>query len=266
MKKGILLLLVLLSVFILGGSALSAVSLGEIQAGCCSQANEGYISFPRAFTSAPVVVVSAQRNGVPVAAGAWSMSETEFGLALYDLNGNPITNSSGVWVQWVAILPKPGVAIRAGCQRLSDGAYISYSNIGTTYPVAVCSSQENTVPQLAAAVNTGATGFTLSLKDIDGNPTTGWVQYIVINPFTAVNYYSEASILSGCALYNNGAPISFDLTRYPNGIVSSGQKNCVAHATCAIGNSQYGFNLGILDHAGNPGSQVWGSWLAVGVR
>jgi hypothetical protein len=265
LKKGMLLLLILLCV-IGGGIALSAgVSLGVIEARCSQQADYDQITFTKTFTTTPVIVVSAQTGFHPLAAAAVNNTTTGFRLALYDLNGNRVTNSNNVWVQWVAITPNPGVAVRANCQYLSDGTTVTYSNIGATYPVAVCSAQYGATPLLAAAMNTSATSFTLTLKDLNGNPATGWVQYIVINPGTDVNYYQEASILSGCSVYSNWSHILFNLTRYPDGIVCSGQVGLTAIAAGASENQQDGFLLNQADHAGNPVT-AWTSWLAVGMK
>jgi hypothetical protein len=252
------------------------VSIGEIAGGTGSYADNDWISFGKTFSKVPVILVNAHNgSGQPFIAGVRDESglapdKTGFTLKLHDLDNNVVTNKSTV--QWVAINPAYSSQVEVLAKTVSfcyDGEYIPFDHtMSRTYPIVICSAYDNSVayPLIAAPYNINSNGFTISLKDADGNPSTACMSYIALVPPSNYNYYKEVAMVANYTTYNNNGSVLFNLTRNADAVLCSAQKNNFAYAVAARDNSQYGFNLGLFDYDGAAGTSVWTSWLALGFK
>lgn len=250
------------------------VSIGEIAGGNGSYANGDKISFGKTFSTTPVVIVNAHdASGKPLIAGIQpgSLSTTGFNVKVYDLSNVAVTGN--VTVQWVAIIPNTGLQVQARTDSYHyNNEYVSFNNSFSLPPntplIVICSAYEKSgsYPLLAAPYNISASGFSISLRNADGDPEEGSLTYIALIPKSHYNYYQEAAIVSNYTTYNNNGSVSFNLTRNADAVLCSAQKNNFAYAVAARNNTQYRFDLGLLDYDGAAGTSVWTSWIALGFK
>jgi len=257
-------------------SILLDISIGEIIGGTGSYADNDWISFGKTFSKVPVVLVNAHNgSGQPFIAGVRDESglapdKTGFTLKLHDLDNNVVTNKSTV--QWVAINPAYSSQVEVLAKTVPfcyDGEYIPFDHtLSATYPIVICSAYDNSMayPLIAAPYSINSNGFTISLKDADGNPSTACMSYIALVPPSNYNYYKEVAMVASYTTYNNNGSVLFSLTRNADAVLCSAQKNNFAYAVAARNNSQYGFYLGLFDYDGAAGTSVWTSWLALGFK
>ena len=252
------------------------ISIGEIAGGTGTYADNDWISFGKTFSKVPVVLVNAHNgSGQPFIAGIRDESglapdKTGFTLKLHDLDNNVVTNKSTV--QWVAINPAYSSQVEVLAKTVPfcyDGEYIPFDHtLSATYPIVICSAYDNSMayPLIAAPYNINSNGFTISLKDADGNPSTACMSYIALVPPINYNYYKEVAMVASYTTYNNNGSVLFSLTRNADAVLCSAQKNNFAYAVAARDNNQYGFYLGLFDYDGAAGTSVWTSWLALGFK
>jgi len=246
------------------GPHITATSLGEIQCGVQWLSHGDVVKFPRAFSSVPTIVVSAQKGGLALAAAAVDNSTTGFRLAVYDINGAPVT--TGAWVQWLAVVPTPNAPIRTEVAQRRNGDYVAFNPPLPGYPVIICSAQRGGVPLLACAVNNSAEGFILALRDLDGNPVTdgAWVQTVAVVIPSDKDAYQGLELQAAVQRADSAGTINFgqQFAEVP-AILTSAQKYGIALAACAVDNARNGFWLAMSDHDGLPVSQAWLQWLAI---
>jgi|GEM_PF-3838006 len=249
------------------GPHITATSLGEIQCGVQWLSHGDVVKFPRAFSSVPTIVVSAQKGGLALAAAAVDNSTTGFRLAVYDINGAPVT--TGAWVQWLAVVPTPNAPIRTEVAQRRNGDYVAFNPPLPGYPVIICSAQRGGVPLLACAVNNSAEGFILALRDLDGNPVTdgAWVQTVAVVIPSDKDAYQGLELQAAVQRADSAGTINFgqQFAEVP-AILTSAQKYGIALAACAVDNARNGFWLAMSDHDGLPVSQAWLQWLAIRPR
>ncbi|MGC8833145.1 MAG: dockerin type I domain-containing protein [Armatimonadota bacterium] len=239
-------------------------SLGEIQCGVQWLSHGDWVKFPRAFSTVPTIVVSAQRGGFALAAAAVDNSAAGFRLAVYDINGAPIT--TGAWVQWLAIVPAPNAPVRTEVAQRRNGDYVAFNPPLPGYPVIICSAQRGGVPLLACAVNNSAGGFLLALRDLNGNPVVdgAWVQTVALVIPSDKDAYQGLELQAAVQRADSAQTISFgQLFEEIPTILTSAQKYGIALAACAVDNARNGFWLAMSDYDGLPVSQAWLQWLAI---
>jgi len=254
----------------------TSVSLGEIAGGTGAYADNDWISFGKTFSAVPVIVVNAHdASGNPLIAGVRTEAglapdKTGFTLKLHDLDNNVIT--TGATVQWVAIIPHFSSLVQIQALYRSfeyDGDNIAFDNtLSTTYPIVICSAYDESMayPIMAAPYSVNSNGFTISLKDADGIPSTASLSCIALVQPANYNYYKEVAMLSYYTMYNNNGSVIMDLWRNLDVAIASAQKDTHAYAVTARNGTRYGFDLGILDYDGVAGTNVWVSWLALGFK
>ena len=240
------------------------VRLGEIQAKCQQLKNGDFVPFSPAFTTTPTIVVSAQ-GGQALAAAAVSNGRNGFTLALHDMNGNAVTTPA--WVQWIAVVPAPGIQVQANVASRKNGDHVTFVQPFTQTPVIICSAQVNGRALLASAVNNSPAGFTLSLLDLDGNPVTGgaWVQYIALVPTAGKDAFTGVEIQAGICQANSGGRINFAQAFTKGVVITCSAQSGDAVAAGAVGNSATGFTLAMNNHAGQSVNSAWVQWLAVAI-
>jgi hypothetical protein len=246
------------------------VSIGEIAGGNGSYADGATIPFKKTFSTVPVVVVNAyDASGNPLIAGVQSVEKDVFTIKMVGVGNSPVTGTATV--QWVAIVPKSGVEVQAKSGFYQDGYSISFAdvNLFSANPIIICSGyggDDGKSSLMAAPYNITKTGFTVALRDANGDKAQGSVSYIALIPKSNYNYYQEAAIVAGYTMYNNNGSVQFNLTRNADAVLCSAQKDNFAYAVAGRNNSRYGFDLGILDYDGVARTSVWTSWIALGFK
>lgn len=246
-------------------------SIGKIQFGFSSIINGETVQLSTIFTDVPYVFVTT--NGV---AAATNITSSDFTIAI----SNPNCMETYGYSAWIAIDPDPSGEIKAGKQTTSDNQEIFFDEAFETPPVVICSAESGGSPLLAAAINVTTTGFTISLKDLEGNSASGNLQYLALPPFPNCRYfitdnpdYTTIALWSGKNLWSNACMFFvYSLGFIANAAVGSASKNsnpCITYLkafNCPSVFNKTGFEAFLKDYDLNSVSEADLDWIAFSVN
>lgn len=225
-----------------------------------------YISYNLDFPEAPRVIACAQKSGAKMAA-AVNHSTDGFYLAINDENGNTVT---GAWVFWIAVYPSQyhnastGVWIESGSGWMSNYDNISYNLDFPGAPRVVSSAQKGGNAIMSCPMNHDADGFTLLLKDHNGQSVTdAWTFWIAVYPLQIeLDDGLKIEMLGGWR--DNGEYVSYDITTFPEAphVVTCAQSNG-ACMSCPVSHSTSGFTFSLRDYNGDAVDNAWTFGMAV---
>ncbi|MGC4113784.1 MAG: fibronectin type III domain-containing protein [Myxococcales bacterium] len=252
-------------------ATVAQVSIGEIAAGTGLYRDGSTISYGKTFSAAPYLLVNGlDASSKPLIAGVRSESgvapsTTGFTLKLHDLDNNPV--STPATVQWLAILPAGGRAdvIAGRAMDVVDGQYVAFPRASSEdLPIVLVSAYDESVasPVLSAPYNVTRNGFTVGLKDADGNPSMAHVTYLAVVPPSNYLTFANARLLGAYNMYSSNQHLGMLSSLPPTVILASAQKNVFPFAAAARNVSQTGFDLSLLDYDGAPGTNIWVTWCA----
>jgi len=211
--------------------------------------NAQQVTFPKAFTSAPIVITSSQTVSCAVS------NVTATGFKVY-LTGDAGTAATGVWVQWIAFIPNTSVDVCGGTLTANIGTHISFPAMSAT-PVIVTNALKNGKALITNAMDNAATGFNVAISDDQGAGVTGaTVYWMAVVPKAQNGFKGEVKT------YGNSANVSFT-PAFANGpayVLSA--TNAIAGA---VNNRNGGFTLRLTSHAGAAVNNTWVQWLAYAV-
>lgn len=200
----------------------------------------------------PVIICSAQKNGIPYMACAVNNSGTGFKLAVRDNNGRP---GSNVWVQWIAVAPQPW--FRAKVVKCKDGDVINFGRNLPRTPVILTNAQSGSIAYCAGAANNSSRGFQLKLADAQGSRgKRAWVQWVAMN--------LPLAFRGGVKQLNDNRKINFSPSfSFTPVILTSGQIGGIPCIIGAADNRTTGYYLKIRDLSGKSISEAWTQWIAL---
>ena len=238
------------------GSSLSAKAptKAKVGFGLGQKADKTVVSFDSPLSKAPVVIVSGQWNSVPWLTAAYKITAESFKFIFYNpANHSPVDNPQSTLMQYIAVIPDPKSPIqRAGTSTCQDGDYIKFSSKLSGNPIVVCSAENGLgIPQYASPYNIDSEKFQISLKDMDGNPAKGVVQYIAVVPGPSGIDYENVTITAGVTDLLNNAMLDFgfNLTTPPQVMVCSAYCPGVANIATSWFYSEKSFQ-GIIRNCG----------------
>jgi plastocyanin len=137
------------------------------------------VTLPRAFSTPPILVLSAVEGRAPLAACAVNNSGRGFTVSALRADGQPALAAT---LSYLAFSPAAGnTSLQGNVAQLSSGAKVKFTTPFALPPVIVCNAQKGGKAILAAAVDNRVDGFTLYLNDLSGKAVTGaWVQWIAV--------------------------------------------------------------------------------------
>jgi uncharacterized repeat protein (TIGR02543 family) len=277
-------------IFGVGTARAANHSMGQLDGGTGTYSDGNTILFGKnqtalygkTFTAPPVVVVNARdASGNPLAAAADGVTATGFTLKVCDLDGNAASNAT---VQWLAIIPDPNnPKVKAGNRDSYDGEDVivnpafdmPYPN---SYPIVLCSAYgagDDNIPRplLATFQNLRKNGFAAILKDVYGTRAEGSFSWIAIEITQNLDYlYDEAVLIGNYSTRYNGQEIAYGppISTYAQSgsllALTCGQKEGAAYCTSSRNISLNGFYLGLQGYDGNSTTNVWTSWLVLGLN
>jgi len=220
------------------------------------------------FPQVPVVVVTAQKNGIALMAAADMVTTKEFVVRLVEPStGEFVGDGGGVDMRSVAIVPDAKSGIMAGSAPRADGDTVTFTLPFTSVPVVVCSAYDpvSKTPLRACAVNVTRSSFTISLRNRDGSPGSGTVDYIAVTPSPGGTKFKEVTIASGTLTVASGSSVSFGtgLPNSPLGLLCSASANGAACTAGFDAQNDGGFTaVAAGDNGADPG-KVSFSWVGV---
>ncbi len=166
------------------------------------------ISYNQSFAGTPNVVSSAQYSGVAKMSCPVNHSASGFSIAIQDHDGNSVSDA---WLQWIAVYPHNYVdpdsdlRIEANCGQRSHNDNVAYNVSFPGKPNVVTCAQYVWEPKMACPVNHTSGGFTLALRDHDGNDfSDAWTFYLAVYPTQYEEAEPQPSIcLSPTSLVNS---------------------------------------------------------------
>lgn len=221
------------------------------------------ISFPEPFTSPPMIITSATVKETAVAACAVDNAATGFRISLRDADNKPVKRAT---VACLAFVPGEGLPLQGACAQFNDNASITFPTAFSAPPIIVCSAQKNGQAVTAAAVSNRADGFTLRLRDLNGNPVSGaWVQWVAAQPReTKLPDETTLDVRGQVVQANDGYQCNFGTAITPSAVVTaSAQGSTGALLVGAVKVSRNNALLSLRDHNGQPAQNVWLQWLCV---
>ncbi|MCX6377110.1 MAG: hypothetical protein NTU88_13935 [Armatimonadetes bacterium] len=225
----------------------------SVRYGIARYSNGQTVTFPRPFSSVPVVVTSAQLNGRAVSSCALNNSTTAFQISLFDENKHPVQSA---WVQWIAFVPRASVQVIGGVCKANNGQHITFAAMSGV-PIIVTNAQKDGKALNAAAANNAKDGFSLVIRDQDNIPVSdAWIQWMAVIP-TSTNRFKGEIVQR-----NSGANVSFTPAFTASPVyVLSGQGAMEPYAASAVNNRNNGFTLSLIRHDGSAGRNVWTQWI-----
>ncbi|HEX3043397.1 MAG TPA: hypothetical protein VHY08_01475 [Bacillota bacterium] len=261
---------ILVIIFVLSGLGNGASPTSNIGFGNATMPNNTVVSFGKtALSAVPVVIVSGQWNSVPWLTAAEKISKKSFIFKFYNPNSHqPIENANMTWMQYIAVVPDPkSPVLRAGSCSCKDGDYIKFSSKLSDTPIVVCSAENGSgVPLYANPANIDSGQFQISLKDMEGKPADGKLQYIAVLPSSSAVNYQNVKITAGSVDIIGGENIKygFDFSDTPEAIVCSAY--CEGMPNIAVASlSNASFFIGNIANFGgaNPTDSSKFYWFGV---
>lgn len=211
------------------------------------------VTFPRPFSSVPVVVTSAQSNGRAVSSCALNNSTASFQISLFDENKRPVQSA---WVQWIAFIPRAAVNVIGGVCKASNNQHVAFA-VMTAPPVIVTNAQKGGQALNSAAMNNSASGYTIAIRDQDNNPVSdAWIQWMAVIPSNTNRFRAQSSVRNSGDNVTSTPAFAGD----PVYVVSA-QAAGEPVAAGAVDDRSDGFKLSLVRHDGSPGRNAWTQWI-----
>lgn len=224
-----------------------------VRYGIAKYSNGQTVTFPRPFSSVPVVVTSAQLNGRAVSSCALNNSTTAFQISLFDENKRPVQSA---WVQWIAFVPRAAVDVIGGVFKASNGQHITFAAT-TAVPVIVTNAQKGGQALNSSAMNNATSGYSIVIRDQDNNPVSdAWIQWMAVVPSSTNRFKGQ------CSIRNSGDNVTFTPAFAGSPVyVVSAQSSGEPMAAAAADNRSDGFKLSLVRHDGSFGRNAWTQWI-----
>ena len=155
--------------------------------------------------------------------------------------------------------------IETACGQWGHGDSIAYDLDFPGAPHVVACAQWGGVAKMACPVNHASTGFSLALRDHNGNTVANaWVMWIAVYPSEYEDPSSNLMIETGCGQWGHGDSIAYDLD-FPGAprVVSCAQYGWTPMMSCPVNHNSDGFSLALQDHDGQAVANAWVLWIAV---
>jgi hypothetical protein len=223
---------------------------------------------PEPFAKVPVVVVTAERSGKALLAAADLVTTRDFIVRLVDPStGELVGDGGGVEMRSVAIVPDAKSGIVAGSAPRADGDNVAFTAPFPSVPVVVCSAYDpvGKTPLRACALDVTRSSFTISLRNRDGSPGSGIVDFIAIAANPGGTKYKEVTIAAATLTVSQGGEVSFGpgLPRSPLGLLCSASADGVACAAGFDRQNDGGFTAVVAGDDGADPGKVTFSWVGV---
>ncbi|MBU0608558.1 MAG: PKD domain-containing protein [Armatimonadetes bacterium] len=242
------------------GGGTAATQSGEATAFTRSAKDGQTVSFPRAFTAQPVILVSAARSTQPLAACAVNNSKTGFRLSLRDTNDQPVTQTATVCC--LAFTPGAG-GMQGGVAQLGDNANVTFPQAFAAPPVIVCNAQSDGKALLACAVSNRVNGFTLRLRNLSGaSVSRAWVQWVAVKCPLDTQFGTRHLVVNGgVQRAGDRVPLTYPQMPATPAILGSAQSGN-AYLVGPLKRAPNKGSVGIRSHTNQPANNVWLQWLA----
>jgi hypothetical protein len=242
---------VLTLVLLASVSLIATPGWGVVQAGVVKVARGAAITFPRPFSTTPIVVCSGQTGSRAMIMDATDTTRTGFHVQIIDTYGNWATGT--VWVQWVAATAESGV--QCGERSIHFGDKLTFRTPFPSTPTIVTSAMAGSNPVMVSAINNSPTGCNFWFAEHYGSPPLlADVSWIAIVP--------RSSWRCGVTKHSDGSHLSFPALPATPVIITSG--NCGgAITTAAVNNTVSGATLSLRKHDNTAAQNAWVQWWAL---